>query len=166
MENTADYKKQAVLYGIIFGLFSSLLLYFDYKFQLEKTTIMSIVSFAIAILLVLYPIHLFKLNNDNQLRISQALKIGLIVGLIGGLIYALYTYFHYHQIDTEFVAKAIEEGNKALDQDGNLSQADLKRSKEMVSTLVSPFTFATFALIGALLKTFLIALVVGLIKKS
>jgi len=166
MENTADYKKQSVLYGVIFGLFSSLLLYFNYKFQLENTFIMSIVSFTIAVLLVLYPIHLFKLNNGNQLKISDALKIGLIVGLIGGLLYAFYTYLHYKQIDTEFVKNAIDEGTKSLDSQGNLSKEDLKRSKEMVEAFVSPFTFATFALIGALLKTFLIALVVGLIKKS
>jgi len=166
METTADYKKQSILYGVIFGLFSSLLLYFNYKFQLENTTIMSLVSFAIAVLLVLYPIHLFKLNNANQLKISDALKIGLIVGLIGGLFYALYTYFHYNQIDTEFVAKQIEEGRKSLETQGNLSKEDLKRSEEMIEALVSPFTFATLALIGALLKTFLIALVVGLIKKS
>ena len=166
METTADYKKQSVLYGFIFGVFSSLLLYFNYKFQLENTTTMSIVSFAIAVLLVLYPIHLFKLNNANQLKISDALKIGLIVGLIGGLLYALYTYFHYNQIDTEFVVKQLEEGKKALDTQGNLSKDDLKRSEEMIEAFVSPFTFATFALIGALLKTFLIALVVGLIKKS
>lgn len=166
MENTADYKKQSVLYGIIFGLFSSLLLYFNYKFQLENTTVMTIVSLAIAILLVLYPIHQFKLNNANKLKISQALKIGLIVGLIGGLMYALYTYLHYKQIDTEFITKTIEEGNNALDSQGNLSSQELKQSREMIEVIISPFTYATLALIGALLKTFLIALVVGLIKKS
>ena len=166
MENTADYKKPSLLYGTIFGIYSSLLLYFNFNYKFDNTTLMSLASFAIAVLLVYYPIHQYKQNNEGFLKIPDALKIGLIVGLIGGIIYAIYTYYHYTQVDTEFISQTIAEANKALDSDGNLTKEDLNTSKELITSMVSPSTFATLALIGMLLKTFVISLVVGLIKKS
>jgi len=167
MDNKLDFKKSASLYGFIFGLYSCLLLYFDYKFNLEKTTIMSLLSFTIAVLLIFFPVHQYKLNNSNTLRISDALKIGLIIGVIGGLMYAAYTYFHYTQLDTEFVTQALEDAKKSVEENsGNFSEEDLKNSEEMVNSFVSPFTFATINLIAILFKTFIISIVLGLIKKS
>lgn len=167
MDNAPDYKKQAMLYGVIFGLYSSLLLYFDYKFTLERTTLMSLLSFTIAVLLIFFPVHQFKQNNSNFLKISDALKIGLIVGVIGGLMYAAYTYFHYTQLDTEFVAQATIEAKESLKNNpNNFSEEELKTSEEMVTSFVSPFSFATINLIAMLFKTFIISLVLGLIKKS
>lgn len=166
-ETSIDYKKNSSLFGLIYGLFSAVLLYLNFKLSLDNTVIMSFVSLAVAVVIVFYPIHVFKLNNNNLLSIGQALKIGLIVGLIGGLIYAFYTYLHYNSIDTEFVSKALEESDKALQESSNeFTDEQMAQAKEMASVMVSPFTFATINLFTLLFKSFIIALVVGLIKKN
>ena len=171
MQETAksifDYRKQSVMYGFVFGLFSSVLLWLSYKYNLENSLTLSIISISVAVLLVFYPIHLFKLNNNNSLKLSQAMKIGLIIGLISGIIYGTYTYLHYNSIDTEFISNNLEESRKALkEQSANMSEEQLEEALSMTETMLTPFTLATFNLFNLLFKSFIISLVIGLIKKT
>ncbi|RRO17170.1 DUF4199 domain-containing protein [Flavobacteriaceae bacterium 14752] len=168
MENqNSDYKKQSINYGIIFGLYSSVLLWLSFKFNFESNLLMSIISVSVAVLLVFVPIHQYKIANNNILKLSQALKIGLIVGLISGLIYAIYTYLHYKSVDIEFIPKQIEESKIALEQaSSNMPKNQFEQSKQMIETMLAPFTLATFALFNLLFKSFIISLIVGLIKKN
>lgn len=166
-ESSGNYKNKSSFYGLIYGVFSSLLLYLSYKFGFQNATVMSFLSLAVAVAIVFYPIYLYKLENDNLLKLGEALKIGLIVGLVGGLIYAVYTYLHYKSIDTEFVTKALKESQKAIQENTQgLSEEELEQASQMTSMMVSPFTFATINLFTLLFNSFIIALVVGLIKKN
>lgn len=162
-----DFKKLSINYGIIFGLYSSILLWLSYKFSFEDNFIMSFISVVVAVLLVFFPIHQFKINNSNYLKLGQALKIGLIVGLISGILYAVYTYLHYSYVDTEFIPSRLEESKKAIKEtSGELSKEQMEQAIAMTKTMLSPFTLATFALFNLLFKSFLVSLVVGLIKKN
>lgn len=168
MENLqTDYKNQSALHGLVLGLYSSLLLWLAYKFNFESNILMSFISTVVAVFLVYYPIHQFKINNDNFLKLGVALKIGLIIGVVSGLIYAIYTYYHYIAVDIEFIPNTIEENRKALElQKNDMPKEQYEQSKAMTETKVSPFIFATFGLFTLLFKSFIIALVIGLIKKK
>ena len=168
MENPQiDYKKQSTLHGLILGLYSAVLLWLTHKFNFEDNLLISLISITVAVLLVFFPIHQYKINNDNLLKLGTALKIGLIVGLVGGLIYAIYTYYHYISVDSEFIPKTIEESRQALElQKNDMPDEQYEQAKAMTETMVSPFFFATFGLFTILFKSFIIALVIGLIKKK
>ncbi|TKS56629.1 DUF4199 domain-containing protein [Mesohalobacter halotolerans] len=162
-----DYKKISINCGIIFGLYSSVLLWLSYKFNFEDSLLMSFISVVVAVILVFYPIHLFKINNSNNLKLGEALKIGLIVGLISGIIYGIYTYLHYNSIDTEFIPLKLEESRQAIEQtNSELSDEQMKQTLAMTKTMLSPFTLGTFALFNLLFKSFIVGLIVGLIKKN
>jgi hypothetical protein len=99
--------------------------------------------------------------------LSEALKIGLIVGLISGLIYGIYTYLHYKSIDVEFIPLQLEESKKELELNSSkMTKEELEQGIAMIETLLSPFMLATFALFTLLFKSFIISLVIGLIKKN
>lgn len=165
--SSADYKNKSSFYGLIYGIFSSILLYLSFKFDFQNTVVMSFVSLAVAVAIVFYPIHIYKLENTKLLKLGEALKIGLIVGLVGGLVYAVYSYLHYKSIDTAFITQALEESEKALQENSQgLSEEELKQASEVTSIMVSPFSIATVNLFTLLFKSFIIALVVGLIKKN
>ena len=67
----------------------------------------------------------------------------------------------------KFIAKTIEENNQAIENSSNeMTKEQLKQAKEMTNSFVSPFSFATLNLITTLLKSFVISLVIGIIKKS
>lgn len=162
-----DYKKLSTNCGIIFGLYSSILLWLSYKYNLDNSLLMSFISVTVAVLLVFFPIHQYKINNNNVLKLGDALKIGLIVGLISGIIYGVYTYFHYNSLDTEFITQRLEESRKAIEQtNSELSEEQMQDALAMTKTMLSPFTLATFALFNLLFKSFIVGLIVGLIKKN
>jgi len=166
-QSSSDYKNKSSFYGLIYGIFSALLLYLSFKFEFQNTLVMSFVSLVVAVTIVFYPIHAYKIENANLLKLGEALKIGLRVGLVGGLIYAVYTYMHYKSIDTEFISQALQESQKAIEENTQgLSEEELKQASEVTSIMVSPFIIATVNLFTLLFKSFIIALVVGLIKKN
>lgn len=168
MENSSvDYKKQSVNFGVIFGLYSSILLWLSYKYEFDESLLMSLISITVAVIVVFLPIKQYKENNADLLKLSEALKIGLIVGLISGLIYGIYTYFHYKSIDVEFIPLMLKESHNALLESSNsMPEEQIEQSKQMIETMLSPFTLATFALFNLLFKSFIISLIIGLIKKN
>jgi hypothetical protein len=158
LDLNVDYKKNSVFFGMLFGITSSLLLYLDYKFGLGTNMVLIFTNICLIIFFIFYPIHKFKIDNTT-LSISQALKIGLIVGAIGGLVYAVYTFFHYTYLDPEFVSETLELQKEALTENPDATNND----NTSVGTI---FSFSTFSLLTQISKSFFISLIIGLIKKS
>jgi hypothetical protein len=168
MENTFNFKNNSIIYGVLFGIYSSLLLYFGYKFEFEASPLNRVISFSLAILIIYFAINQFKLNNNNLLKISDAIKVGLGVGLIGGLIYGIYTYLHFSFIDEESLLELVDTIKSSEDYQGReMTTEQIKEQKEnAISYLSSPLFYLTLNLIGSLFQAFIIALVIGLIKKK
>jgi len=170
MENHTQPKSQSLIYGIIYGLSSALVLYLFYKLDVNITGVSSLLNFALAVVCVLIPVNLYKTTNANQLTIANALKIGLIVGLIGGLIYAIYVYFHYNGIDDSMLVRVSEEMENAREemkkQNPQLTDEQVEQAIGITKMMASAPALAIFKFIGALIETFFVALLIGLIKKS
>jgi hypothetical protein len=167
MENQTKPKSQSLLYGAVYGIFSSLALYLFYKLDLEMKGISSLIHFSLATICVLLPINLYKNSNANQLTIANALKIGLFVGLIGGIIYAVYAYMHFEFINPEFLTEKMAQTKAELEtQNTELTQEQMNQALKFAEIFVSPIVISITGFIGALLETFITALVIGLIKRS
>lgn len=163
-----NYKKESLYYGAIFGLYSSLLMYLGYKFEFETSAYYRIINYIFAIGIIFYAINRYKIINNNYLTLKNALKIGLIIGLVGGLIYGLYTYIHLKFINEDFLKEVVSVITESEDYQGReMTTEQIKETKEVaISFMGSPFFYLTLNLIGSLFQTFIIALVVGLIKKT
>lgn len=142
-------KEYAKNYGFIYGGYSILVLLLLYLFNYEQNTGIALLSFTINTAIVFLAINRYKSDNEGQLGLTQAIKLGLAIGAIGGLIYAIYMYIHYTYLQPEFIVTLKES---------------LKTSAE--AEFATPFIMATSALISILLKTLFVSLVVGLIKKN
>jgi beta-lactamase regulating signal transducer with metallopeptidase domain len=170
MKNQTQPKSQSLTYGVIYGLSSAVVLYLFYKLDVQITGVSSLVNLAIAAVCVLVPVNFYKSTNANQLNIANALKIGLVVGLIGGLIYAIYVYFHYSSIDDSMLVRVSEEMENARaemkQQNPQLTDEQVEQAISITKMMASAPAVAIFKFIGALLETFFAALLIGLIKKS
>mgnify|MGYP006303250821 CR=1 FL=1 len=82
-------------YGFFYGLFFSLLLFLSEYFQINNIFV-SIISLIFPIVLIFRSIDLFKKFNDKKISLSQSIKIGLGIGIFGGLVYTIYTLLHYN----------------------------------------------------------------------
>lgn len=160
--------KDKLMYGVLFGVYSSLLMYLGYKFEFETSPYFRIISYGFAILIIYYAINQFKINNNHLLKLSDALKIGLAIGLIGGLIYGIYTFFHLSYINESFIEEVVSSIQESQDTQGReMTEEEVKKTKDIaISFMGSPFFYLTLNLIGSLFQTFIISLIVGLIKKK
>lgn len=162
-------KPYATKFGLIFGGASILVLVLLSVFNIEQNTGISILNLVVNAVIVFFAIHLYKNDNSGQLNFSTSIKIGLAIGAIGGLLYAVYSYVHFSFIDTAFIEDLKAETLAAVETEINKQkmpseQADMTKSVALLFT--SPFVIATMGLISVMLKTLFISLFVGLIKKN
>ena len=168
MESNESFKQYGINYGVIFGAYSTVALLLSYFLNIDiQNWIFGIVNFIVTVAIPAYAIYEYKQNNALNLTIGQAVKIALIVGVVGGLIYAVYMYIHYTMIDTAFLENMQENAMKGVeDANKSQSQEEIDMAKKMTSVGFSPFVFSTITLFSVLIKTVLVGVVTGLIFKN
>jgi amino acid transporter len=167
MENYTEPKSQNLMYALIYGLLSALVLYLLQKLSIETPGISTLLHFGIATLCILIPVNQYKTSNGNQLTLGNSIKIGFLVGLIGGLIYAVYVFFHYDIINPDFVAERLAIAKEEMQkQSTQMTEEQMEQALMFSEMFMHPAVFSIMAFIGALLETLIVSLVVGLIKKS
>ncbi|NEV94034.1 DUF4199 domain-containing protein [Psychroflexus sp. YR1-1] len=169
MHQDIPVKPYATRFGSLFGAYSILILVLLYAFNYESNTMISIMNFVITVAIVWYAIHLYKIDNDGLIDLTTSIKLGLSIGVIGGLIYAFYTYMHYEFIQPEFIADmkaSMEAEMEAEIQQQQMSEEEAEMTKGLSGIFASPFVLATLGLISIIFKTFLVGLIVGMIKRN
>lgn len=170
METNNQFKQLGFKYGGFYALLYILILVIEENFGLKNHIALSIGGFLFSFLIIWQATNDFKNNGDGTLEVSQALKLGLAVGVIGGLGYALYMYLNYNFINTEYLETVKEEVPKKLQELKDNGQLKTDEEYEMAEKsayiFASPFMLATIALVGQLIKTFIFALVIGLISRG
>jgi hypothetical protein len=166
--NNSIRKKDVLNYGVLFGLYSSLLMYLGYVLSYESSPFYRIFSFAFAILILYHAIMKFKKQNFGHLKIKDAIKTGLAIGLVGGIIYAFYTYIHLSFINEEFLREVVDSIKNSTDTQGlELSDEEIAKRKEgAIDYYGSPFFYVTTNLVGSIFQALIVSLVIGLIKKN
>lgn len=161
-------KKDLLNFGLLFGIYSALMMYMGYKLSFETSLFYRAISFGFAVLIFYYAIMKFKKQNEGLLKISDAIKTGLAIGLIGGVIYAIYTYIHLTYVNETFLQEVIDSIQTSSDTLGlELTDEEIAKRKEgAIDYYGSPFFYVTTNLVSCLFQAFIISLVIGLIKKN
>lgn len=162
-------KPYAINYGVIFGAYSILMLVLLYAFNYETNTFISIFNFIITVAIVWYAIHIYKIDNGGKLDLTTAIKIGLAIGVIGGLIYGFYTYVHYELVQPEYITEmksSMEAEMEAQIQQQQMGEEEAEMTRNMSGVFASPFVLGTIGLLSIIFKTFLVGLIVGMIKRN
>lgn|GEM_PF-283142 len=162
-------KPYATNFGVIYGGYSILIMVLLYAFNLESNTAISIFNFIITVAIVWYAIHLYKIDNEGQIDLTTSIKLGLSIGVIGGLIYGGYNYIHYEWIEPELIAEMKmnnEAEMEALIEQRQMNEEEAQMTRDMSGAFASPFTLATLSLLSIIFKTFLVGLIVGMVKRN
>lgn len=162
-------KPYAKNFGVIFGGYSILVLVLLYAFNYETNAAISVLNFIITVAIVWYAIHVYKIDNNGLIDLTTSIKLGLAIGVIGGLIYAAYTYIHYEFIQPEYIAElksGMEAEMEAQIEQQQMSDEEAEMTRSMSGVFASPFVIATIGLLSIIFKTFLVGLIVGLLKRN
>lgn len=164
---TAPIKPIAYKYGLFSALISILVLVIMYVMNIDKSWILSGFSIIAGILIFVFGIREYKLSNANILSIGQAIKVGLAIAVIGGVISAIYSYVHYAFIYPEFIEMQKETAyEKMMEQNPNMTQEQVEQAMNISGMFLTPGFMSIMSVLGSLFFGLIISLITGLIMRS
>ncbi|UMB54853.1 DUF4199 domain-containing protein [Lutibacter sp. A64] len=170
MENQKSTSSTQVMlnYGLILGVVSVILsvaIYAMGKIYDQGFGVM-VASFVIMAVVIFMGLKNYKNGNNNILSLSDALKIGLGITLIGAIISVIYNQIFINFIEPDFIENMMKVGQeKMLEQNPNMTDEQLEVAIGMQEKMSSPLIGAAMGIIGSLFFGFIISLIEGLILK-
>lgn len=161
-------KKIALQYGLILGLVSVLLSVVVYVMgqTYDQPWWQSVLSFLIMLGCIVYALKAFKNDNGGFLSLGEALKVGLAVALIAGIIGMIFNLIFINIIEPDFAANILEKAQENMvEQNPNMTEEQMEMAISMTEKFTSPAIMSAFAIIGSLFFGFIISLIAGLIMK-
>lgn len=166
---TASVKKIAMNYGLLLGLASiafSVILYVTGN-HLEQTLWSSVISFLIMLAFIVYGLKAFKKDNGGFMSLGEALKTGVAIALISGILGAIYFYVFVTMIEPDFTAQILEvQRETMIEANPDMPKEQMEMSMGIAEKMTQPWIMVAFAVIGSLFFGFIISLVAGLIMKQ
>ncbi len=170
MENKSiSIKKYILKYGILFGIASVILSFIIYKTgnYVKQNLFHSTILFFITITAIMIGLIIFKKKNKGYISLSEGLKIGIGISIIGGLIAVLWKILLLKVIDPEIINIITENHFKRIVENStDFTQENLDKQIAIVQEYTSPFTMVWTALAEDLFVGFLLSLIGGLIIRK
>ncbi|MDP3353244.1 MAG: DUF4199 domain-containing protein [Flavobacteriaceae bacterium] len=171
MENQQNQTQQIILNnGLILGFVSVVYAIIRYAMgkHLENDWTVSVISFVIMLAVIGYGIYLFKQANEGFLTISQGLKIGVGIALVGGIISVIYTYIFTTYIEPDFANQLlILQEQQILEKYPDFTDEQLESAANMTKKFTSSGAMAAFGIMGSLFFGLIVSLIVSLfLRKS
>jgi hypothetical protein len=165
MENSTSIKSVAYPYGIVLAIYSILVLVLIYAFNVAQDNwIVGVINTLVSIAIFVLAIKKFKQDNHGYLRLKEALKVGLAVAVISGVIAAIYAFIHYNFVYPEFSEIMYDKAVLQMSEQG-IPESQQSQALEITKMTTSAWFFATMTLVGSLFFGFIISLITGLILK-
>mgnify|MGYP003318454189 FL=1 len=133
----------------------------------QNDPVVQIIAAIVGIFIIMFGIIQFKKENKGFLNLSDALKIGLGISLVGGVISVVFNYIMMNIIDPDTLEKGFEFAKqKMLSNDPEMSVETANQFIEMSKGFYSPLSMSLTTIIVSLIFGFLVSLVGGLIVKK
>ncbi|TMM53698.1 DUF4199 domain-containing protein [Maribacter algarum] len=166
-ENQPKTGKFALTYGVILGgigiVFALMLYSVDMHYQ-GGFMVMSI-SLALTIAAIVIGMIQFRKANNGFLSLGEAMKVGVGIALVGGIIGILFNQVMANVIDPEMMTKAMEFQKAALAESTKMTPDQIDQQMEMGKKFSTPGIQVAIGLVFSLVFGLIISLISGLILK-
>ncbi len=169
MENQDLSKNIMLKCGLFLGLALVILHVANYAFGdiYEQSPIVGIIGYALFIGFIVKGIRDYKTVNNGFLKIGEAIKIGLGVALIAGIIISIYQFILMTYLEPEYIAKAAEVQERImLETRPDMSDEELEMGLKISKMISKPTILTALRIISNLIGGLIVALVAGLIMKK
>ena len=166
-ENQPNTGKIALNYGLLLGGISivfGLMLYFaDMHYQGGIMVMM--ISLLLSIAAIVLGMLQFRKANAGYMSLSQAMKVGVGIALIGGIIGIIFNQIMMNVIDPDMMTKAMDFQKATLLDTTSMTTEQIDAQLEMGKKFTSPGMQVAFGLIFSLVVGLILSLISGLILK-
>ena len=162
-------KSTILQYGLIYGGISVAfaIMLFVMKMHTEENYISDLVNALILVGSITAGQLAFRKLNNGYLNLSEAMKIGLGVTIVGIIIALLYGWFQAIVLDPNQIEKATEFAlSQAIDQNPEMTDEMIAVTREWIEWGSSPGISTAFAFGFGLIFGGIVSLVTGLIVKK
>jgi energy-converting hydrogenase Eha subunit A len=170
MENQkASVRKIALNYGLILALLTIGLsvIVWVMGVHMDQPWWQSLLNFIFMTLCIVYGLKAFKKEGDGFMSLGDAIKTGLAISLVAGLIGSIFTYIFITFIEPEFITQMLDaQRDKMIEDQPNMTQEQMDMAMGMTEKFMSPWFMFAMGLIASLFFGFIISLVAGLIMKQ
>lgn len=170
MENQKNQTQQLIInYGLILGFLTIIHGVIRYAMgkHLENDWTTSLVGFILMLAVIGYSIYLFKQANEGFLTISQGLKIGVGIALVGGIISVIYTFIFTTYIEPDFANQIlILSEQQILEKYPDFSDEQVEAALSMTKKFTTPGAMAAMGIMASLFFGFIVSLIVSLFMRK
>ena len=139
--------------GILLGLASvafTVLLYVT-DFLYTDNTLLAIITWliniAISVVFIVIAVEQYKKANEGFLSIGEAIKVGVLVAVIAGVIGAIYQVIYATIIDPDYYDKVVEVAMKKMSAMANFNEEQLEEFQDkMYANTAFAFRFLKVSL--------------------
>jgi len=165
----ADSKKFIINYGLLLGIVSVILGVVIYvtNAYLNPSWIYSVISIAIPIVIITLGIKAYKTANGGYLGLGEAIKVGLGIAVIGGIITAIWTLLVMTVIEPEYMNNVMAgQRDKMMETNPNMTESQMNAAMEITSKFSSPWIAMAMNIVWSLFSGLIISLISGLVMKK
>lgn len=161
-------KKIALNYGVLLALFSIVLQVISYALDshIDRPWWLSFIQLLISIAIIVLGLRAFKQENAGYLSFGQAIKTGVAISVIAGIISVIFNYIFITFIDPDFIQKTMDFTREQMEQNPSLTEEQINMSMEMSAKFMTPWIMSAFAIIGTLFFGFVISVIAGLAMRK
>ena len=157
--------RYGLIYGIILVVFAIMLYTMDMHYQ--NSTLSTVVNILIGVGGILWGMLAYKKDNGGFISLSQSLKVGVAVALVGSLVGIIYGVVLTEFIDPTTMDKALEfQKQQMLSQNPEMSVEQANQFVDMQKKFSSPLIRSAFGLLFGIFFGFIVALISGLVIKK
>lgn len=168
MENQKSSSKSIMLnYGALLGFISILTNVAVYAMgkTYDQHWSVGVISIIIMIAILTLGIKKFKESNEGFLKLGEALKIGLGIALIAGLIGVIYNFIFTSYIEPDYFSNLVQIQEQKWIEAGMAEDA-IDSARSMMEMMSGIGIVSAITIIGSLFLGFIISLISGLIMKK
>ena len=160
--------KFALNYGLILGLVMIAIAVVTYVtgMALEGIQWPQWLYYIIFPITVIYAISQYKKTNGNLLRLGEAIKIGVLIGVISAIVYVIYGLIFNYFIDPEFMDLMKESIRDKMLENPNMTEEIVDQSMAMAEKFMDPIIGSAFWIAMSAFFGLIYSLIGGLVMKK
>ena len=160
MKNQYSFKNTVWMFGVLYAILGILVMLINSPVPDPKATSTVVLGFIALFLFIGLPIIAvwYYRNQGNAVTVGKAVKLGVLIGLLGGFIVGIYAYIYFAYINPAAVDKALEIARNILEEKETFTEEMLEKQMEMTKKLYVPmqlvsniFSGLLYGVVGGLL---------------